>query len=260
MGWNGLERRMDEHVRKLLANHPNATLRNEGASLQWCAAAGAVVGINSTVLLEALTFNKPVLAFGDGIASDNGVVLEVRGDVKRFREILDYKPDLSAIRRFLHLLFQRQIPIAVQPDQFNRYPKLVEFVRQVRGLPPLVPLKPRPKRRIVPTLPDVRPSAAPIEAKATEMPVWGFLEYPDLPSETIPFGRLDCLRERDVAGLLLNDCALEEWEIHIADWLRLYKRECIPMYGEDLQWPHIRRLERAKQFGGKIALGNIQTP
>lgn len=236
-----LERRMDAKFQKVIAQYGHAELNNDGTAGEWCAEAKAVVGINSTVLLEALTYGKPVLQFGEGIASGNGVVLEARGDVSRLRDILTYRPDAAAIERFLHMLFAEQIPINVSPEDFDRYPSLSEFVRQVRA--PAVAFSPPPVARTVFSVGDV----------------YGFLEYPDMPTAELPGYVQGCLRQPGVRGVVLNDLLLEEWQNGLAFQCRQAGQECIPMYSEDLNWPHMRRLERAKQFSGKIALGNCLT-
>ncbi|MDD2943137.1 MAG: hypothetical protein PHC51_09255 [bacterium] len=83
-----------------------------GGSLeQWLASSEIVIGINSTVLLEAAVLGKRVVAFGAGLFSGSGAVLEAneRSDAIT---LLHQPMALTARDSFLyHLIFERQISL-----------------------------------------------------------------------------------------------------------------------------------------------------
>lgn len=81
----------------------------------WIASADAVIGINSTSLIEAsLIFKKPVMALGLNVASRRGVFYEGNEAFDQPRGFLEYQPDLKKLDQcllFLHSLqFHRQTP------------------------------------------------------------------------------------------------------------------------------------------------------
>ena len=117
-------------IRTECAKYKNASFRHDGNSYRWLRGAKAVVGINSTVLLEALTFYRPVCAMGTGLFSDNGVLLECAGDHDAIKRVLDYMPDPTRITRFLALLLERQIPFDASAAEIGRYPVLAEMVER----------------------------------------------------------------------------------------------------------------------------------
>jgi len=84
---------------RALTRHKQASFISTHNSYHWAARASAVVGINSTVLIEALTYYKPVYAIGKGVFSSNGVMLDAYRQPEQMREVLDYKPDPIRIRR-----------------------------------------------------------------------------------------------------------------------------------------------------------------
>jgi hypothetical protein len=92
------------------------------------AGAKAVIGFNSTVLLEALTYMKPVCAIGRGVFSGNAVVLECNGEPHLLAETLEFRPDLIRIAAFLDVLLRRQIPYGLSPIQVREYPILMDLV------------------------------------------------------------------------------------------------------------------------------------
>jgi hypothetical protein len=108
--------------------HKDIHFRAERSSYDWIAGSVGVVGINSTVLMEALTLAKPVCAMGWGIFSGNGVMYECEGDPSRLRAFLNYRPNRSRVTRFLHLLMSRQIPYRLNDADVNRYPVLVALL------------------------------------------------------------------------------------------------------------------------------------
>lgn len=59
-----------------LATHPNVIVRRDRSIHPWLQHADAVVGINSTALLEALAYGKPTHAVGTGLATGHDVLFE----------------------------------------------------------------------------------------------------------------------------------------------------------------------------------------
>ncbi len=93
-----------------LANHANVTVRADGPLNGWLRHADAVVGINSTVLLESLAWGRPTHAVGVGLATGLDVMHESDGveSLTIRREIDDAR--LERTRRLLsELVFVRQI-------------------------------------------------------------------------------------------------------------------------------------------------------
>jgi hypothetical protein len=73
----------------------------------------AVVVISSTVGLEALLYDKPVLTLGDPFYAGFGVTLDVHSFAEiteRVPELLRFRPDPERIRRFLHAAMRNCYP------------------------------------------------------------------------------------------------------------------------------------------------------
>lgn len=73
----------------------------------------AVAVISSTVGLEALLYDKPVLTMGDPYYAGYGVTLDLTSFVdirERVPELLRFRPDPERIRRFLHALMRSCYP------------------------------------------------------------------------------------------------------------------------------------------------------
>lgn len=113
--------------------HPNISFCSSGNTYQWISKAKAVVGINSTVLLEALTFYKPTAAMGRGVFSGNGVLLECLGQPERLRDVVAYKPNRKRINQFITLLLERQIPYTLKREDIARYPVFCQVLNTARG-------------------------------------------------------------------------------------------------------------------------------
>jgi len=108
--------------------HPRAAFRTEGSSFDWAAGAKLVLGISSTVLLEALTFNKPVCALGRGIFSGSAALLECDGDFHSLALAKTYAPDLARVRSLLFRLMNHQIPYTVTADDVMKYGALEDLI------------------------------------------------------------------------------------------------------------------------------------
>ncbi len=70
-----------------------------------------VLGINSTVLLEALALGKKVIAFGEGIFSDCKVLTEAKIEDRALDVIGNYTEGKNIDSFLYHLVFERQVSI-----------------------------------------------------------------------------------------------------------------------------------------------------
>jgi acetyltransferase-like isoleucine patch superfamily enzyme len=118
-----LERWIPPHYEVVVKLHPKATypyivtsgrdnfrIVAGGAIEQYMAMADAVVGINSTVLLEAAALGKRTIAFGTGLFSGTGALLEAKPDSDA--GVLQEAMDKQALESLLyHLVFERQISL-----------------------------------------------------------------------------------------------------------------------------------------------------
>ena len=115
-------------------SHEDAVMCSDGSSFQWIKNATAVIGINSTVLIEALTFmTVPIAAIGVGVFSEHGVMIEAKGDESRLRDVLVHKPDPTTIYGFLGLLYERQVPYSLHPDEFPFFPVLTDMLNHAKA-------------------------------------------------------------------------------------------------------------------------------
>lgn len=73
--------------------------------------AGAIVGANSTVILEALLLGKKCATYGIGFTTGQDIVLECHADLERLATLDTWEPDWDKVDRFLALLLERQVPI-----------------------------------------------------------------------------------------------------------------------------------------------------
>jgi len=77
----------------------------------------AVVGINSTVLVEALMHGKPVASVGLGLLTGLGVHLECHENKFAIRNILDWEPPRDRINELIHhLYYHRQMHLTSVED------------------------------------------------------------------------------------------------------------------------------------------------
>lgn len=78
--------------------------------------ARAVVGINSTTLIEALVHYKPVAALGLNVASNRGVFYEGKKAFENLRGVLDFTPDPAQIDNVLCFLKSKQFDAKNPPE------------------------------------------------------------------------------------------------------------------------------------------------
>ena len=85
----------------------------------------AVIVISSTVGLEALMYDKPVLTMGQPFYSGYGVTVDIdsfRTLGEKVLEVLEFQPDHDRIRQFLHAAMRRcypGAPVLVDPSDEN---------------------------------------------------------------------------------------------------------------------------------------------
>jgi len=84
-----------------------------------------VIVISSTVGLEALMYDKPVLTMGQPFYSGYGVTVDVdsfRSLSAKVLEVLRFQPDHDRVRQFLHAAMRRcypGAPVLVDPSDEN---------------------------------------------------------------------------------------------------------------------------------------------
>ncbi len=90
----------------------NVIVTNEGSLGYWLDRCDIICGINSTVLIEALMYLKPVIAVGKGLGN-NKSVFALEGENSLDNSIsLGMKVDYESIRNFiLEIIFRRQISL-----------------------------------------------------------------------------------------------------------------------------------------------------
>lgn len=90
----------------------NLIVSNEGGLGYWLSASDVICGINSTVLIEALMFLKPVVAVGAGLGSGKKVYC-LEGEHALLTEIDTIRaPNISAIQNFVvELIMRRQLAL-----------------------------------------------------------------------------------------------------------------------------------------------------
>lgn len=121
-----------------ILNRPNVRVERHGNSYQWCSRAAAVVGMNSTVMIEALTFRKPVATIGRGIFTGNRVTCEMHDVIDILPDVLEgietFRPDDDQLTRFFTLLMERQISYHdSSADDLMKYPVLRQMLEQAKG-------------------------------------------------------------------------------------------------------------------------------
>ncbi|WP_299586449.1 hypothetical protein [uncultured Microbulbifer sp.] len=94
----------------LLPPNSQIKLDNETPLHQLISKSSCVLGINSTVLLESLTYDKPVYAVGNGVFSASNAIIKARLDKTiPIHHVFSIKNQ----EEFLHLLFNKQKTFAI---------------------------------------------------------------------------------------------------------------------------------------------------
>jgi hypothetical protein len=89
----------------------------------------AVVGSNSTVILEALMLRKKCATYGVGFTTNHNVTLECHEDLERLSTLDSWQPDLQKIDAFLSLLLSKQISVDFQMSKYETE-KLIRIFRE----------------------------------------------------------------------------------------------------------------------------------
>ena len=85
-------------------------------NIGWCRYSKGVIAINSTVINEALLFNKPVMTYGLNTFSGKGVTYEINDikDIEKQKAFIDWQPNENIIEEYvcwiLSLQFDRRNP------------------------------------------------------------------------------------------------------------------------------------------------------
>jgi hypothetical protein len=78
--------------------------------------AKAIIGINSTCLIESLVFNKPVGALGKSVATNKGVMYDGKKLLMTPRGLLTFNPDPFEIKNCLNQLYKAQFNRECPPE------------------------------------------------------------------------------------------------------------------------------------------------
>ena len=228
-----------EETSEEFRNHPNASFQTAGNSYQWLARAKAVVGITSTVLLEALTFYKPVCAMGSGLFSGNRVVLECNGDETVLQKLSSYQPDRKRITQFLTLLLKRTVPYDMKPEEAQRYPVFVELLQAARkhSRRSLTRKKPRVAEQIYGAVTEER---------------WRD-DYPAAPEEIVKL-----VSRQGAMGVYLIEPDVDEGVERFSSLCQAAGLEFILGFTDSPQTPDVGRLERAKAIASRLAIGSTR--
>jgi hypothetical protein len=99
-----------EEYKRICAQYKNITLIDDMLNISYISKAKCVISINSTIVNEALLFNKPVMTYGINYFSNKNVTYEVKNisDEKYQRDFLNFKPDINKIDRYITLLLNIQ--------------------------------------------------------------------------------------------------------------------------------------------------------
>lgn len=122
-----------------LATHPRAHLVEPRTStLELIERSVGVVTISSTVGLEALMYERPVMTLGRPFYSGYGVTLDVDGESlsRAMRGLRDFRPDPELVRRFLHAAKRRchpGAPVLVDHSDENALRLAATLDRAARG-------------------------------------------------------------------------------------------------------------------------------
>ncbi len=102
---------------------PNILLPNTNRDLRdLICQSKAVVACNSTVILEALLFQKKCGTFGTGLTTNHGVTLECHDDLEMLSKLHTWEPDWSRVDSFLSLLLETQLSVDffLDPRESNK--------------------------------------------------------------------------------------------------------------------------------------------
>ena len=110
---------------------PGTTVNRAGSFGSLVSKASAVIGVNSTALIEALFFFKPVVALGKGVFSGNQAMVEWSDC--RLPNLVDAtrRPTPTLARdRFLSMLLDMIVPYKITPRECETHPLVSQVVAQ----------------------------------------------------------------------------------------------------------------------------------
>lgn len=105
-----------ERYRSLCNRISNTKFVMDSNNIGWCRYAKGVIAINSTVINEALVFNKPVMTYGLNTFSGKGVTYEINDikDIEKQKDFVNWQPNETTIEEYicwiLSLQFDRRNP------------------------------------------------------------------------------------------------------------------------------------------------------
>jgi len=121
-----------------LDTYSNVEYRNDGNLYDWLTNATAIVGINSTVLLESLVFDKPIFTVGESLATGLGVYHEY-ASAREIDWTRTVDTDMQMRRRQLlsELVFKRMLKRAEleRPEVLADYFLFSEMLEASRARP-----------------------------------------------------------------------------------------------------------------------------
>jgi hypothetical protein len=96
---------------KRFCNKPNIVYVDDKNNISYIKGAERVIAINSTVVNEALLFNKPVMTYGINYFSNKGVTYEVSNisDLEYQKKFLSFNPNANKVESYITMLLDLQL-------------------------------------------------------------------------------------------------------------------------------------------------------
>jgi len=116
-----------------LEEYPNVEYRNDGNAYDWIKNSKCTIGVNSTVLLEALMFDIPVISLGKGLASGLGVFREFSSAKNiNLSQKLSLEETTNRKKLLSELIFNRMLyrNDLTNPDKLANYFVFKEILRK----------------------------------------------------------------------------------------------------------------------------------
>ena len=117
-------RRHPRFMQVALDDYPNVVYRNDGNLYDWVENAKGIIGINSTVLLESLLYDRPVYAVGQGLASGLGAFFDYPSvDAIELVDGVDEETHDNRRKLLTELVFRRML----QREDLDRPEAIAEY-------------------------------------------------------------------------------------------------------------------------------------
>jgi hypothetical protein len=99
-----------EIYRRICSQYKNTIFVDDTLNISYLAKANNVIAINSTVINEALLFNKSIMTYGINNFSNKGITYEIKdiSDIKYQHNFFNFKPDYHEIEKYLSLILNVQ--------------------------------------------------------------------------------------------------------------------------------------------------------